>query len=155
MLLQNSTFQFIYTGVGLWANHMGQDIGAIGNMMGTHSEQGEKTELLPPFKKKNSWNIDECMLEISISRTVHHHFWLGLIPPLKIGVTLMGTHWELEGNKEKMKKILHNPPSPKLKRKINSRHFECMLSLPIDCMKFVFPKLFVTSFGLGQYPLVD
>jgi hypothetical protein len=38
------------------------------------------------------------MLEISISKTVHHHFWLGLIPSLKIGVTLMGTHWELEGN---------------------------------------------------------
>jgi hypothetical protein len=51
---------------------------------------------------------------------------------------LWGTHWELEGNilgrKEKEKK---------------SRHFECILSLTIGCMKFLFPKLFVTIFGLG------
>ncbi len=67
--------------------------------MGMHWEQGEKTKnLFPPSKRKKNWNIDGCMLEISISKTVHHHFWLGLIPPLKIGVTLMGTHWELEGN---------------------------------------------------------
>jgi hypothetical protein len=118
-----------------------------GNALGT---RGKNKKPLPPFKRKKNWNIDECMLEISISRTVHHHFWLGLIPPLKIGVTLMGTHWEHVGNKGKMKKVLHNPPSPKLKRKINSRHFECMLSLPIDCMKFVFPRVFVTSFSLGQ-----
>jgi hypothetical protein len=45
-----------------------------------------------------------------------------------------------------MKKILL-PSSPKLKRK-NSRHFECMLSLPIGCMKFLFPKLFITIFAL-------
>jgi hypothetical protein len=30
-----------------------------------------------------------------------------------------------------------------------SRHFECILSLPIGCMKFLFPKLFVSIFGLG------
>jgi len=30
-----------------------------------------------------------------------------------------------------------------------SRYFECMLSLPIDCMKFLFSKLFITIFGLG------
>jgi len=62
----------------------------------------------------------------------------------------MGTHWELEGNTlgtmEKRKKT--SPPNLKLKRK-KSRHFECMLSLPIGCMKFLFPKLFITIFGLG------
>jgi hypothetical protein len=51
---------------------------------------------------------------------------------------ILGTHWELEGNilgtKEKEKK---------------SRHFECILSPTIGCMKFLFPKLFVTIFGLG------
>jgi hypothetical protein len=40
-----------------------------------------------------------------------------------------------------MKKILG---PPKLKRK-KSTHFECMLNLPIACMKYLFPKLF----GLG------
>jgi hypothetical protein len=67
----------------------------------------------------------------------------------------MGTHWELNGNKfgtkEKWKKSPPpGPPSPEtnLKEK-KSRHFECMLSLPIGCMKFLFPKLFSTIFGLG------
>jgi hypothetical protein len=64
---------------------------------------------------------------------------------------LMGTSWELKGNKGKKKKILPPPPCrphPKFKRK-KSRHFECMLSLPIGCIKFLFPKLFITIFGLG------
>jgi len=59
------------------------------------------------------------------------------------------THWELVGNKGNMKK---NPPPPRPhpKLKINkSRHFECMLSLPIGCIEFLFSKLFVTIFGLG------
>jgi hypothetical protein len=51
-----------------------------------------------------------------------------------------GTHWELEGNmfgnKGKIKKILL---PLKLERK-KSRHFECMLSLPIGCMKFLCSK---------------
>jgi hypothetical protein len=28
-------------------------------------------------------------------------------------------------------------------------HHECMLSLPIGYMKFLFPKLFITILGLG------
>jgi hypothetical protein len=48
----------------------------------------------------------------------------------------MRTHWELQrnilGTKGKMKKIPPPlPPNPKLKRKNKSRHFVCMLSLPI------------------------
>jgi hypothetical protein len=53
----------------------------------------------------------------------------------------------LKGAKENEK----NPSTPRpqnLKEK-KSRHFECMLSLPVGCMKFLFPKLFVTIFGLG------
>jgi hypothetical protein len=57
-----------------------------------------------------------------------------------------GTNWE----KMKYKKKPPPPPPPQanLKEK-KSRHFECMLSLPIGCMKFLFPKLFGTIFGLG------
>jgi hypothetical protein len=47
---------------------------------------------------------------------------------------LMGTCWE-QRKKEK--------------KEMKSRHFECMLSLCIRCMKFLFPKLFITIFGLG------
>jgi hypothetical protein len=57
------------------------------------------------------------------------------------------------GTKEKNLKFT----APKLKRKKKkkkSRHFECMLSLPIGCMRFLFPKLFVTIFGLGHLDLI-
>jgi hypothetical protein len=42
------------------------------------------------------------------------------------------------------------PPSfpPNLKGK-NARHVECMLGPSIGCMKFLFPKEFLTIFGLG------
>jgi hypothetical protein len=53
------------------------------------------------------------------------------------------------GTKKKWEKI--PPPLKNLKEK-NSKHFECMLGLPIGCMKFLFPKLLVTIFGLGYYP---
>jgi hypothetical protein len=60
----------------------------------------------------------------------------------------MGTRWELEGNMSGTKeliKILPQPaPAPKSFKTKKSRHFECMLSLPIGCMKFLFPKLFIT-----------
>jgi len=44
-----------------------------------------------------------------------------------------GTHWELEGNKEKMKKN-PPPPQPQNSKEKKSRHFESMLSLPIGCI---------------------
>jgi hypothetical protein len=79
----------------------------------------------------------------AIRNTLKEHIW-----------NILGTHWELEGNMLGTKeKILALPPPPppfsKLKRKRKSRHVECMMSLPIGCMKFLFPKLFVTIFGLG------
>jgi hypothetical protein len=42
----------------------------------------------------------------------------------------------------------NNSPTPTSKGK-NRAHHEFMLSLPIVCMKFLFPKLLVTIFGLG------
>ncbi len=52
---------------------------------------------------------------------------------------LKGTWWKhvrntLEKKKPKQKKILPSPPKGK-----NRAHHECMLSLPIGCMKFLFP----------------
>ncbi len=49
---------------------------------------------------------------------------------------LMGTYWELNRN------IEGTCWDQRKKKKL--RHFECMLSLPIDGMKFIFPKLSVT-----------
>jgi hypothetical protein len=53
---------------------------------------------------------------------------------------MMGTHWE-QG--EKLKKSIS--PCP-LKKKKNWCVHECMLSLSIGCMKFLFTKRFVTIF---------
>jgi hypothetical protein len=48
----------------------------------------------------------------------------------------MGTHWE----QRKIEKKSFPPPK------------KWMLSLSIGCMKFLFPKLCVTIFGLGYDP---
>jgi hypothetical protein len=61
----------------------------------------------------------------------------------------MGTFWE---QKKKGKNPPPLPPPPKNFKEKKSRHFRCMLSLPIGCMKFLFPKLFVANFGLGLIP---
>jgi hypothetical protein len=65
-----------------------------------------------------------------------------------------GTNCELEGNMlgtKERRKNSSSSLSPKTlkKKKKKTRHFECVLSLPIECMKFLCPKLFVTFFGLG------
>jgi hypothetical protein len=49
------------------------------------------------------------------------------------------------GTREKTK----NPCPPLFQKEKNWNVHECMLSLHIGCMKFFFPKLFVTIFGLG------
>jgi hypothetical protein len=57
---------------------------------------------------------------------------------------LKGTWWE-----QRIFLIKLLPPLNQKHKRKKSRHFECMLSLPIGCMKFLFPKLFGTIFGLG------
>jgi hypothetical protein len=69
----------------------------------------------------------------------------------------MGTRWEHEGNilgtKEKRKKNPLPPynPTQNLKEK-KSRHFDCMLSLPIGCMKFLTSKTVGRHFWPGLIP---
>jgi hypothetical protein len=46
---------------------------------------------------------------------------------------------------DQRRKTINNSPQKEKTR----AHHECMLSLPIGCMKFLFPKLFVTIFDLG------
>jgi len=62
----------------------------------------------------------------------------------------LGTHWELEATcwEQRINEKKSPPSSPQLKRKKN-QGIECMLNLSVGCMKFLFPKLFVTIFGLG------
>jgi len=91
------------------------------------------------------------------ARCCWEHPWGTHREPKEHIETIMGTHWELEGNmlrtKEKWKKILPStPPKTQNLKEKKSRHVECMLSLAIGCMKFLFPKLFITIFDLGQYP---
>jgi hypothetical protein len=62
--------------------------------------------------------------------------WWELIRNLK------GTYWEQRKNEK-------NPPFLRNLKDEKSMHFECMWSLPIGCMKFLLPTLFVIIFGLG------
>jgi hypothetical protein len=57
-----------------------------GNMLGTKEKRKKPFAhpLATPtqnLKEKKSRNF-ECMLSLPISKTVCHHFWSGLIPPL-------------------------------------------------------------------------
>jgi hypothetical protein len=61
-----------------------------------------------------------------------------------LGNTL-GTHWEPGKNE---KKILPTPNLKGKKRKKQGTLSAC-LGLPIGCMKFLFPKEFITVFGQG------
>jgi hypothetical protein len=78
------------------------------------------------------------------ARCYWEHLWRTHCEPVEHVENVMGTHWELERNMLGTKVKRKRSPTPKLKRK-KSRHFECMLSLPIGCMKFLFSKLFVTN----------
>ncbi len=62
---------------------------------------------------------------------------------LKLARNRVGTHWE----PEKIWKKILSPP--KLKKKKGQATLSAWLGLPIDCMKFIFPKQFITIFGLG------
>jgi len=68
---------------------------------------------------------------------------------------ILGTHWELERNivrthwevgKNEKKSP---PPTPKHKKKKDQGTLSACLGLPIGCMKFLFPKDFITIFGMG------
>jgi hypothetical protein len=61
--------------------------------------------------------------------------------PFREHIGNMGIYWEPIGNlKGTCWEQNEKNPTSQLKRN-KSMHFECMLSLPIDCMKFLFPKL--------------
>jgi hypothetical protein len=60
---------------------------------------------------------------------------------------LLGTLWEL-GNSSG---TYPTPWPPQKKEKRNWIVHECMLSLLVACMKFLFRKLLVTIFGLGYW----
>jgi hypothetical protein len=60
---------------------------------------------------------------------------------------IVRTHWE------PMNFFYKNPFPPKLKMEKMQGTLSACLGLPIGCMKFLFPKEFITIFGLGYYPL--
>jgi hypothetical protein len=74
------------------------------------------------------------------ARCYWEHPWETHWEPKEHIRNLIGTHRELErnmlGTKEKRKKSSPHPPTHNFFIK-KTRHFECMLSLPIGCMKFL------------------
>jgi hypothetical protein len=84
------------------------------------------------------------------------HPWGTHWEPRECIANMMRTHWELERNmlrkKEKLKKSSRPPPPPHETQNLKenkSRHFECMLSLPIGCMKFLCSKTVCHHFWPG------
>ncbi len=62
-----------------------------------------------------------------------------------------GAHWEPDGNTLGPRRGTRwEHPTQNSKEK-KTRFFECMLSLPIGCMKFLFPKLLVNIFCPGIF----
>jgi len=116
---------------------LGNILGIGGNIEGTNEKNPPPTQNL---KEKKSRHL-ECMLQPThwlhvclVSKTIGHHFW----PRLMAGA-------EIEQGIS---------PAPSQNEKTRAHH-ECMLSLPIGCMKFLFPKLFVTIFGLANGRVID
>jgi hypothetical protein len=65
---------------------------------------------------------------------------------------LKGTCWEQRKNEKNPLPPPYLPLSQNLKEKINSRHVECMLSLPIGCMKCFISKTVRHHFWPGLIP---
>jgi len=57
---------------------------------------------------------------------------------------MLGTHWEPKKNEKKPSS--HPPPGPFSQnlKGIKARHLECTVGPSIGCMKFLFPKEFIT-----------
>ncbi len=95
-------FQFIYVRVELWVNYMGIEVTCywerpkeqlenLRNSMGTYWERGGKKillTLLPKRKKLDpSWvyvKSSRLLHETFISKTICHHFWIGLVAGAQI-----------------------------------------------------------------------
>ncbi len=105
-------------------------------------------------------NRNKCApLDFAFSVYIHGRWTLGKTIHDKAEVLLetywgayLGTLWELDGNTLRTRRKTKNPsllsPPPSQKEKNWTVH-ECMLSLPIGCMNFFFPNLFVIIFRLG------
>jgi len=63
--------------------------------------------------------------------------------------TTWGTLRELDENKLRTRWEQGKKAKKKLPQDEKRAHHECMLSLPIGCVKFLYPKLFVTIFNLA------
>ncbi len=133
---------------------------ASGIYICTHGSQ----TFLKKTKEPKNWGL-HCSFFMKKNREFFKVFEIKWYPKpcLSGGKTLgtKGTHWELEGNmlgtKEKWEKKSSPPPPPpppypKLNRKKKQGTLSACCAFPLATWNFLFPKLFVTIFGLGWYP---
>ncbi len=158
----------LVTSWGTHLEHFG-NLGTWWEYIG-NKEKKKKNSLSPPPTQKERKKLDQSWVhaeashwlhEISVFKTVCLSiFGLGIRQGQKFG-DRVGTWWELIGNvkgtcweQRKNEKNPAPPPppaSPNLKEK-QSRHFECMLSLPIHCMKLRCSKTVHHHFWPGLIP---
>jgi len=66
---------------------------------------------------------------------------------------IVRTHWEVEKNEKNSppfpRSPLPPPPKPQNIKGKKKGTLSACLGLPIGCMKFLFPKDFITIFGMG------
>jgi len=70
-------------------------------------------------------------------------------PIEKFECNLVGTHWEVGKKWKTFLAPLPHPPHPKTLKEKKQGTLSACSGLPIGCMKFLFPKEFVTVFSLG------
>ncbi len=110
-----------------------------------------EVESSSPLAQKYRWKEDNITKAYGIKVSCYGEHVGEYIRNL--GNIMGSSHWELKGNtvrtywepREKWKKIL---PTPNLKGK-KAKHLGCLLGPSHWLQKFLFPKEFVTIFGLG------
>jgi hypothetical protein len=75
-----------------------------------------------------------------------------LMPVLTSSNIYFGGKKKGELELHKKSKLAPPPSSSQNLKGRKARHFECTLGPSIGCMKFLFPKEFITIFGLGYLP---
>ncbi len=117
---------------GAKGNTLGEHIGNLRNILGT-KEKWKKSSSHPhpklKWKKIKATWVPAHWLHVFLV-AVGHHF----------GPCLLAGAFIEQGRKTKNNSPQHTQPPPLLRKKKTRAHLDCMMILPIGCMKLLFSK---------------